>query len=169
MCYVICGVWRVASCGGRRGWGGRGVLHDGTWCRSLLRLSRAVAAVRMSRAPGPIPRNRGVRRGPQRLGGSVTLRSKTANPQSNYYRWYWLVPQPPKPEFSSLNTHNGATHRGKCPARTAAPVAGAGHCTGCIWATAGPLHATAGSKEEPTRPSIWGSWWLGCFSTIDFR
>jgi hypothetical protein len=31
--------------------------------------------------PGPISPNRGVRRGPQRLGGSVTLRSKTANPQ----------------------------------------------------------------------------------------
>ena len=30
---------------------------------------------------GPISPNRGVRRGPQRLGGSVTLRSKTANPQ----------------------------------------------------------------------------------------
>jgi hypothetical protein len=72
------------------------------------------------------------------------------------------VPQPPKPEFSRLNTHNGATHRSKCPVRTAAPVAGAGHCTGCIWATAGPLHATAGSQEEPIRPSIWGSWWLGC-------
>jgi hypothetical protein len=59
------------------------------------------------------------------------------------------VPQPPKPEFSRLNTHNGATHRSKCSARTAAPVAGSGHCTGCIWATAGPLHATAGSQEEP--------------------
>jgi hypothetical protein len=46
--------------------------------------------------------------------------------------------QPPKPGFSRLNTHNGATHRSKCPARTAAPVAGAGQCTGCIWATAGP-------------------------------
>ena len=68
-----------------------------------------------------------------------------------------LVPQPPKPEFSRLNTHNGATHRSKCPARTAAPVAGAGQCTGCIWATAGPLHATAGSQEEPTRPSICAS------------
>jgi hypothetical protein len=66
-------------------------------------------------------------------------------------RWYWLVPQPPKPEFPRLNTHNGATHRSKCLARTAAPVAGAGQCTGCIWATAGPLHATAGSQEEPTR------------------
>jgi hypothetical protein len=31
--------------------------------------------------PGPISPNRGVRRGPQRLGWSVTLRSKTANPQ----------------------------------------------------------------------------------------
>jgi hypothetical protein len=42
------------------------------------------------------------------------------------------VLQPPKPEFSRLNTHNGATHRSKCPARTAAPVAvaGAGQCTG---------------------------------------
>jgi hypothetical protein len=47
------------------------------------------------------------------LGRSVTLRSKTANPQYNYYRWYWQVPQPPKPEFSRLNTHNGATHRSK--------------------------------------------------------
>jgi hypothetical protein len=32
-------------------------------------------------AAGPISPKRGVRRGPQRLGGSVTLRSKTANPQ----------------------------------------------------------------------------------------
>jgi hypothetical protein len=61
------------------------------------------------------------------------------------------VPQPPKPEFSRLNTHNGATHRSKCPARTAAPVAGAGQCTGRIWATAGPLHATAGSSQEARR------------------
>jgi hypothetical protein len=30
---------------------------------------------------GPISPNRGVRRGAQRLGGGVTLRSKTANPQ----------------------------------------------------------------------------------------
>jgi hypothetical protein len=98
----------------------------------------------------------------------VTLRSKTANPQYKDYRWYWLVPQPPKPEFSRLNTHNGATHRSmhKCPVRTAAPVAGAGHCTGCIWATAGPLHATAGSQEEPTRPSICASQLLrtGCWA-----
>ena len=50
----------------------------------------------------------------------MTLRSKTANPQYNYYRWYLQVPQPPKPEFSRLNAHNGATHRSKCPARTAA-------------------------------------------------
>jgi hypothetical protein len=28
------------------------------------------------------------------------------------------VPQPPKPEFSRLNTHNGATQRSKCPACT---------------------------------------------------
>jgi hypothetical protein len=41
------------------------------------------------------------------------------------------VPRPPKPEFSRLNTHNGATHRSKCPARTAAPMGGAGQCTGC--------------------------------------
>jgi hypothetical protein len=27
------------------------------------------------------------------------------------------VPQPPKPEFSRLNTHNSATHKSKCPAR----------------------------------------------------
>ena len=33
------------------------------------------------RLPGPISPNRGVRRGGQRLGGSVALRSKTANPQ----------------------------------------------------------------------------------------
>jgi hypothetical protein len=89
----------------------------------------------------------------------VALRSKTANPQYKYYRWYWLVPQPPKPDCPRLNTHNGATatHRSKCPARTAAPVAGAGQCTGCIWATAGPLHTTVGSQEEPTRPSICAS------------
>jgi hypothetical protein len=34
-----------------------------------------------SQLAGPISPNRGVRRGGQRLGGSVTLRSKTANPQ----------------------------------------------------------------------------------------
>jgi hypothetical protein len=40
------------------------------------------------------------------------------------------VPQPPKPEFSRLNTHNGATHRSKCPARTAAQCSAArGHVT----------------------------------------
>jgi hypothetical protein len=59
--------------------------------------------------------------------------------------------------FASKHAQHGATHRSKCPARTAAPVAGAGHCTGCIWATAGPLHATAGSQEEPTQPSICAS------------
>jgi hypothetical protein len=40
-----------------------------------------VAAAGCSQFSGPISPNRGVRRGPQRLGGSVTLRSKTANPQ----------------------------------------------------------------------------------------
>jgi hypothetical protein len=73
---------------------------------------------------------------------------------------YWLLAASAltaKTRVSRLNTHNGATHRSKCPARTAAPLAGAGQCTGCIWATAGQLHATAGSQDEPTRPSICAS------------
>jgi hypothetical protein len=44
---------------------------------------------------GPIFPNRGVRRVPQRLGGSATPRSKTQqirNKIITYCRWYWLVP-----------------------------------------------------------------------------
>jgi hypothetical protein len=62
----------------------------------------------------------------------------------------YVVPRPPKPGFLRLNTHNAQRRHplavshppqtavsAQCPARTAAPVAGAGQCTGCIWATAG--------------------------------
>jgi hypothetical protein len=57
------GVWRVAS---------REISEPKS--KESKRLSSLLGA-------GPISPNRGVRRGAQRLGGSVTLRSKTANPQ----------------------------------------------------------------------------------------
>jgi hypothetical protein len=49
---------------------------------SGFELASGSASLSYSSSPaGPISPNRGVRRGPQRLGGGVTLRSKTANPQ----------------------------------------------------------------------------------------
>jgi hypothetical protein len=52
----------------------------GKWKMKILRTAHC------PRGPWPVPAgpifpNRGVRRGAQRLGGGVTLRSKTANPQ----------------------------------------------------------------------------------------
>jgi hypothetical protein len=59
------------------------------------------------------------------------------------------APEPPKPEFSRLNTHNGATHRSS------------GHCTGCIFGQLqGHFMPLQEARRSQTRPSIWGSWWL---------
>jgi hypothetical protein len=97
-----------------------------------------------------------VRRGAQGLGARRECGTSLKNSKSAIKLLQVALASAPtaKPEFSRLNTHNGATHRSKCPARTAAPVAGAGHCTGCIWATAGPLHATACRKPGGAHTAV---------------
>jgi hypothetical protein len=68
-----------------------------------------------------------------------TRRVRSKNPQLNCYSWCWCwcwqVPQPPKPEFSRLNTQSGATHASErpAPARPTAPIAVVGQCIGCVW------------------------------------
>jgi hypothetical protein len=75
------GIGYVGACTGEAG------AHIHTWLghHRKLQTARKHAACKHAHAPspppGPISPNRGVRRGPQRLGGGVTLRSKTANPQ----------------------------------------------------------------------------------------
>jgi hypothetical protein len=94
----------------------------------------------------------------QRLAGGTALGELEANPQLNCYRWCLQVPQPPKSEFSRLNTQSGATHASKRPARPTAPIIAVG-CWAMHWVRLGhcmPLQE-ARRQEEPTWPSTCAS------------
>jgi hypothetical protein len=117
---------------------------------------------RISQGPFPQIANRGARRG-----GHVTRHWPPKNSKSAIkllYRLQVVLASAPTAKtrvfasiYACITAPPPHPHRSKCPARTAVPVAGAGQCTGCIWATTGPLHANAGSQEEPTRPSTCAS------------
>jgi hypothetical protein len=103
---------------------------------SFLVPSASAFCLRLRRAV--FPQNRGVRRGPQRPGGSDTS-LKNSKSAIKLLQVVLASALTAKTRVFASKHAQRRIHRSKCPASTVAPVAGAGQCTGCIWATAGSL------------------------------